>query len=291
MWPAGARPVDLAEVLHLTGNVDYWVGDYDASVEHFQASRDIGASDPRSAEALMRGASGRAVALAGTGRYEEAIEASEAGIAAMKLLGHPYYTALNYSTLTLREIFAVEEAAERSAMVADSLGPSDFNMPWMNARADVLVAALLGARLRDDRSRLRDDVGGCRRESSVGAVARERAAGRDAGRGRSHAGTSGRRRNLGTACARAGVGVGAFEVRGGRAHNARRVAWRWRTTRRPSSIFAQRSRSRTISGRRCCAGGPSPRSARSSETLRLPARRARRICARLRQSSERWPPR
>lgn len=143
LWPAGARPVDLAEVLHLTGNVDYWVGDYDASVEHFQASRDIGASDPRSAEALMRGASGRAVALAGTGRYEEAIEASEAGIDAMKLLGHPYYTALNYSTLTLREIFAVEEAAKRSAMVADSLGPSDFNMPWMNARADVLVAALL----------------------------------------------------------------------------------------------------------------------------------------------------
>jgi len=142
-WPAGARSVDLAEIFHLMGNVDYWIGDYGASVEHFQASRDIGASDPRSAEALMRGASGRAVALAGTGRYEEAIEASEAGIAAMKLVGHPYYTALNYSTLTLREIFAVEEAAERSATVAEALGPSAFNMPWMNARADVLVAALL----------------------------------------------------------------------------------------------------------------------------------------------------
>ena len=42
---------------------------------------------------------------------------------------------MNYSTLPLREIFWLDEALERSALVADRLGPSDFNMPWMNARA------------------------------------------------------------------------------------------------------------------------------------------------------------
>jgi tetratricopeptide (TPR) repeat protein len=50
---------------------------------------------------------------------------------------------MNYSTLTLREIFALEEARERSHTVADRLGPSDFNMPWMNARADLIAAELL----------------------------------------------------------------------------------------------------------------------------------------------------
>ena len=50
---------------------------------------------------------------------------------------------INYSTLILREIFALEEARERSQTVADRLGPSDFNMPWMNARADLIAAELL----------------------------------------------------------------------------------------------------------------------------------------------------
>ena len=39
----------------------------------------------------------------------------------------------------------VEEARGRSEIVVDRLGPSDFNMPWMNARADLIGADLLGA--------------------------------------------------------------------------------------------------------------------------------------------------
>jgi hypothetical protein len=49
----------------------------------------------------------------------------------------------NYSTMTLRDIFWLDEALERSSLVADRLGPSAFNMPWMNARADVISAELL----------------------------------------------------------------------------------------------------------------------------------------------------
>ncbi len=49
----------------------------------------------------------------------------------------------NYSTLIFREIFALEEARDRSQTVADRLGPSDFNMPWMNARTDLIAAELL----------------------------------------------------------------------------------------------------------------------------------------------------
>ena len=53
----------------------------------------------------------------------------------------------NYSTMTLRDIFWLDEALERSTTVAERLGPSDFNMPWMNARADLIGAHLLGGAL------------------------------------------------------------------------------------------------------------------------------------------------
>jgi tetratricopeptide (TPR) repeat protein len=50
---------------------------------------------------------------------------------------------MNYSTTPLRDIFSLGEARDRSATVVDRLGPSNFNMPWMNARADLIGANLL----------------------------------------------------------------------------------------------------------------------------------------------------
>jgi ATP/maltotriose-dependent transcriptional regulator MalT len=58
-------------------------------------------------------------------------------------LGRGDNVVTNYSTMTLRDIFWLDEALERSSLVADRLGPSDFNMPWMNARADLISAELL----------------------------------------------------------------------------------------------------------------------------------------------------
>ena len=48
------------------------------------------------------------------GRYEEALTASESAIETAQRLGRPDNVVLNYSTLTLREIFALEEARDRS---------------------------------------------------------------------------------------------------------------------------------------------------------------------------------
>jgi tetratricopeptide (TPR) repeat protein len=83
------------------------------------------------------------VNLAGMGRYEEALAIGEAAIATAIALGRPPNATTNYLTLTLREIFSLEEARDRSEAVVDRLGPSDFNMPWMNARADLLGARLI----------------------------------------------------------------------------------------------------------------------------------------------------
>jgi tetratricopeptide (TPR) repeat protein len=77
------------------------------------------------------------------GRYEEALATADEAIATARKLGRPDNVVLNYSTTALREIYAVDEALERSETVVSRLGPSDFNMPWMNARADVVSADLL----------------------------------------------------------------------------------------------------------------------------------------------------
>jgi tetratricopeptide (TPR) repeat protein len=103
--------------------------------------------DPYSAEFLLRGAGMEGLALAGQGRYEEALTAVETAIAIARSMGRPANVVTNYSTGPLRDIFAMDEAHARSTVIADRLGPSDFNMPWLNARADVIAADLLRGEL------------------------------------------------------------------------------------------------------------------------------------------------
>jgi len=143
MWPEGQRPAEFAHHLHIFGNPLYWSGRYQEAYELAMQAKSMGGLAAGSAEFVLRGAGMTGLTLAGLGRYEEALTASEAAIAAAKRLGRPANVVINYSTLALREIFALEEARERSQMVSDRLGPSDFNMPWMNARADWIAAELL----------------------------------------------------------------------------------------------------------------------------------------------------
>ena len=146
-WVPGTHPIELAELLHLTADSHYWRGDYLRSLERAQDAKSLGGLDPRSGESLLRGAGQRGLALASMGRYEESLEASETAIAVAKHLGRSDDVVLNYSTMALREIYWLDEASERSRTVAGRLGPSDFNMPWMNARADALCADLLAGDL------------------------------------------------------------------------------------------------------------------------------------------------
>jgi len=84
---------------------------------------------------------------AGAAILKKGGNAFDAAIATARRLGRRDNVVLNYSTMPLREIYAVEEALRRSETVVDRLGPSDFNMPWMNARADLIGAHLLGGAL------------------------------------------------------------------------------------------------------------------------------------------------
>jgi class 3 adenylate cyclase/tetratricopeptide (TPR) repeat protein len=147
VWIPGTRLSELAEHYHLHADVYYWTGGYERALELSRLAKETGGLEPHSAEFVLRGAGLTGLVLTEMGRYEEAIEAGEASIATARRLGRSDTVVLNYSTMPLREIFAVDEALRRSETLVDRLGPSDFNMPWMNARADLIGAHLLGGAL------------------------------------------------------------------------------------------------------------------------------------------------
>jgi class 3 adenylate cyclase/tetratricopeptide (TPR) repeat protein len=143
MWVPGTRQLELAEQYHMHADNFYWAGDYPRALELSQLAATTGGVDPRSAEYVLRGNGMEGLIFSGMGRYEEALEAGDAAIATARRLGRGDNVVTNYSTMALRDIFWLDEALERSSLVADRLGPSHFNMPWMNARADVISAELL----------------------------------------------------------------------------------------------------------------------------------------------------
>ncbi len=143
MWTPNTRLGDLAELHHLSADHYYWTGDYERALGETKLAATTAGVELHSQEFRLRGAGMQAVVLAGMGRYEEAISASEGAIELARTMGRSTNVVMNYSTLPLREIFALDEALERSQEVAENLGPSDFNMPWMNARADVFAARIV----------------------------------------------------------------------------------------------------------------------------------------------------
>jgi class 3 adenylate cyclase/tetratricopeptide (TPR) repeat protein len=147
VWVPGTHQVELAEHHHMMANNLYWSGEYELALEESELSAAAGRADPHGFEYLLRGAGMRALSLAGMGRYEESIAAGNAAVETARTIGRSDNVVLNYSTMPLRDIFWLDEAMERSVTVADRLGPSDFNMPWMNARADVIGTDLLAGEL------------------------------------------------------------------------------------------------------------------------------------------------
>ena len=147
MWAPHTRRAELAELYHLSANHFYWSGDYKRALDATRLAATTAGVELHSQEFRLRGAGMQAVILAGIGQYEEAISAAQDAIELASTMGRPVNVVTNYSTLPLREVYAVDEALRRSEEVAERLGPSDFNMPWMNARADVIVAQVIGGDL------------------------------------------------------------------------------------------------------------------------------------------------
>ena len=143
IWTPNARQAELAALYHHIANHHYWGSDYVRALDAANLAHTTAGVELHSREFRLRGAGMRGMILAGLGRYEEAIAAAQDAIGLAHAMGRPVNVVTNYSTLPLREIFALEEAQARSDEVAERLGPSDFNMPWINARADVFATRVL----------------------------------------------------------------------------------------------------------------------------------------------------
>jgi len=152
-WPHGGRPYELSEHYHMQIAANYWMGSYERGLELAREGSEIRGLGPQSAEYVIGSFGQIGLNLAGLGRYEEAIARGEEAIATAHQLGAWDIRVTNDSTSPLRDVYALVEARRRSERMVEQLGPSDFNMPWMNARADLICAQLLA-----------DDVGAVERD-------------------------------------------------------------------------------------------------------------------------------
>jgi len=141
-WPAGTRPYEYANHLHLQSDVKYWVGDYATSVELSRQARRR-AAEVQSAEGLLRGGGFEALSLAGLGRHEEALAIWDEMLKVAAELGHSPVTVLNYSALAYRELNDLEEARRRTETALELTAGMQFGMPRQFAGSDLIQTQLL----------------------------------------------------------------------------------------------------------------------------------------------------
>ncbi len=141
-WPAGTRPYEYANHLHLQSDVKYWIGNYSASLELSRHARQR-ATEVQSAEGLLRGGGFEALSLAGLGRHEQALAIWDEMLKVAAELGHNPSTVLNYSALAYRELNDLEEARRRTETVLELTAGMQFGMPRQFAGSDLIQTQLL----------------------------------------------------------------------------------------------------------------------------------------------------
>jgi class 3 adenylate cyclase/tetratricopeptide (TPR) repeat protein len=141
-WTVGRREFELADHLHLQGDLMYWVGDYERSVELGTAAHELG-GDVHSMEAILRGAGLQAMALTGLGRHEEALAKFDATTDAVRELGRTPLYILNYASMIHRELNDLSVARDESEEVLERASADGFGMPRRFAHSDLLQTSLL----------------------------------------------------------------------------------------------------------------------------------------------------
>jgi class 3 adenylate cyclase/tetratricopeptide (TPR) repeat protein len=141
-WRPGKREFEHADHLHLQGDLMYWVGRYERSIELGTAAHELG-GDVHSMEAILRGAGLQAMALTGLGRHEEALAKFEATKDAVREVGRTPLYILNYESLVRRELNDLSVAREESEEVLERTPAGGFGMPRRFAQSDLLQTSLL----------------------------------------------------------------------------------------------------------------------------------------------------
>jgi class 3 adenylate cyclase len=141
-WVPETREFDYAEHLHLHADATYWTGRYDRCAELSREARAL-AADIHNPEALLRGGGTEALALAGLGRHEEAIQIWDELFVVARELGRSITGLLNYSSLAYRELLDLEEARTRSEEALELSAGRSFGMPSAFASSDLVFTDLL----------------------------------------------------------------------------------------------------------------------------------------------------
>ena len=151
LWPAGARRYEHADHLHLQADVKYWTGDYRGSAACAVRAREVG-GDIQSAHQLLRGGGMDAVATAGLGNHELALEKLNAVIGMARELGQAGVYLTNYQSMIFREVFDLSAAREASEIALEASRSGSFGMPRRFAGSDLLQTSLLAGDVGDAQS-------------------------------------------------------------------------------------------------------------------------------------------
>ena len=133
-WVPDTRAGDLAAHASLHALTNYWLGAYARAVELGQVGGD-GAST--------------ALALAGLGRHEEAIDVCDAAIESGRGLDSAIATAyaLNCSAAALRDLIDLAEARRRNDEASELFGRIGFESGVMQSEMDLLYTDLIEGQL------------------------------------------------------------------------------------------------------------------------------------------------
>jgi class 3 adenylate cyclase/tetratricopeptide (TPR) repeat protein len=151
LWPEGARSYEHADHLHLQADVKYWVGDYRGAARCAVRAREVG-GDIHSAHQLLRGGGMDAVATAGLGEHELALEKLDAMIAIAGELGQKGAFLRNYQSMIFREVFDLDAARAASEIALEASLAAAFGMPRRFASSDMLQTSLLAGDVGDAQS-------------------------------------------------------------------------------------------------------------------------------------------
>ena len=141
-WRLGRREFERADHSHLQGDLMYWIGDYERSIELGIAAHGLG-GNVHSMEAILRGVGLQAMALTGLGRHEEALTKFDATTDAVRELGRKPLYLLNYSSMVHRELNDLSVARQESEEVLERAPRDGFGMLWRFAYSDLLQTSLL----------------------------------------------------------------------------------------------------------------------------------------------------
>jgi class 3 adenylate cyclase/tetratricopeptide (TPR) repeat protein len=143
LWVPGTRRAELASLNEYEGDLWYWAGDYERAERLARSAYEMG-GEGHSLSAFLRGGGWRGLSLAGQGRSEEALAWLEAMFAVAQEVDPRWgASTLNYSSLPLRDMYRLEEAAERNRRALDLVSKRGaWGMPELQGEIDLCLTDL-----------------------------------------------------------------------------------------------------------------------------------------------------